>query len=80
MNILYYKYYNYNSSKISIGTVVKNLEMLKLILDELKTKKKCKHAVKKLPFAIRYTPDQQMRLNKCVIKFFLKMVEFRICS
>ena len=31
--------------------------MLKLVPDHLKTKKLCKHAVKKLPFVIRSVPD-----------------------
>ena len=34
---------------ISIGTVIKNPEMLNFVPDHLKTKKMCKHAVKKLP-------------------------------
>ena len=41
MNI--YKYLN-----IGIGTVMKNPEILKFVPDHLKTKKMCKHAVKKL--------------------------------
>ena len=36
----------YKSVKVSIGTVVKNPEMLKFVLDYLKTKKMCKLAVK----------------------------------
>ena len=39
----------YKSAKISIGTVMKNPEMLKFIPDHLKTKKLCKHVVKKSP-------------------------------
>ena len=46
------------SVKLSIGTVMNNPEMLKFVPDHLKTKKMCKHAVKKLPFVIRYLPDQ----------------------
>ena len=38
----------YKSLNINIGAVMKNPEMLKLIPDHLKTKKVCKHAVKKL--------------------------------
>ena len=34
----------YKSVKISIGTVIKNPEMLKFILDRLKTKKKCERS------------------------------------
>ena len=34
------------SLNISIGTVMKNLEMLKFVSDHPKTKKMCKHAVK----------------------------------
>ena len=36
---------------------MKNLEMLKFVPDQLKTKKMCKYAVKKLRFVIRYVPD-----------------------
>ena len=39
-----YKYLN-----INIGTVMKNPEMLKFVPGHLKTKKMCKHAVKKFP-------------------------------
>ena len=38
--------------KISIGTVMRNAEMLKLATDHLKTKKICKYAVKKLSIKI----------------------------
>ena len=44
----------YKSLNISIGTVMKNLEMLKLVPDHLKTKKMCKQALKKLPYLLRY--------------------------
>ena len=46
------------SVKISIGTVIRNSGMFKCVLDHLKTKKLCKHPVKKLSFLIRYVPDQ----------------------
>ena len=42
---------------VSIGKVMKTQEMLKFVPDHLKTKKLCKHAVKKLPYLIRYVPD-----------------------
>ena len=48
----------YKSVKISIGTVMKNPEMLKFVPDHLKTKKMCKHSVEKLPFLIRHVPDR----------------------
>ena len=48
---------DYTSPKIIIEAVMKNSEMLRFIPDHLKTKKICKHAVKKLPFVIRYVPD-----------------------
>ena len=48
----------YKSVKTSIGTVMKNQEMLNFVLDLLKTKKMCKHAVKKLPFLTRSVSDQ----------------------
>ena len=50
--------YNMASVKISIGTVMKNPEMLKFVLDNLKAKKMCKHTIKKLLYLIRYFPDQ----------------------
>ena len=53
---------------------MKNREMLKVFLDHLKTKKMCKHAVKKLPYLLRYVRDQK-RLNKCMIKLSSKMLE-----
>ena len=34
-----YNPHNYKSSKISIGPIIKNLEKLKLVSDNLKTKK-----------------------------------------
>ena len=37
----------FDSANISIGTVIKNPEILKFIPDHLKTKNMCKHAVKK---------------------------------
>ena len=48
----------YKSLNISIGTVMKNPEMLKFVSDHLKTKNMCKHAIKKLPYLLRYVPDQ----------------------
>ena len=39
------------SVKISIGTVMRNPEMLNFVSDYLKTKKICKHAVKKTTFS-----------------------------
>ena len=61
----------YKSVKINIGTVIKNPEMLKFVSDHLKTKKMCKHAVKKLPFLIRYVPYQykiQKMCNKDILE------------
>ena len=46
------------SVNISIGKVIKNLEMVKFVSDRLKTKKLCKHAVKKLSYLLRYVPDR----------------------
>ena len=49
----------YKSLNINIGTGMKNPEMLINVLDHLKTKKKmCKHAVKKLPYMLRYVSDK----------------------
>ena len=46
----------YKSLSNSIGTVMKNPEMLKFVPDHLKTERICKHAVKKLPYLLRYVP------------------------
>ena len=53
----------YKSININIGTKMKNPEILKFVLDHLKTQKKkknkmCNHAVKKLSYLLRYVPDQ----------------------
>ena len=58
------------SVKISIGTVMRNPEMLNFVSDYLKTKKYVSMQLKKLPFLIRYVPD--IRLNKCVRSYFRK--------
>ena len=47
----------YKPVKISFGTVLKNSGMLNFVANHLKTKKMCKHAVKKLPFLMRCVPD-----------------------
>ena len=56
---------NYKSLKISIGTVIKNPEMIRFIPYHHKTKSMCKNAVRKLPFVTRYVP-----IKKCIIKLF----------
>ena len=48
----------YKSLNVKIGTVMKNPEMFKFFPDRLETKKMCLHAVKKLPYLLRYVPDQ----------------------
>ena len=48
---------DYKSSEISIGAIMKNPEMLRVVPDHLKTKKICNRAAKKLPFVIRNVPD-----------------------
>ena len=53
------------SINISIGTVMKNAEMLKFVSDHLKTKKICKHALKNLPCLLRYVPDQYKTRQVC---------------
>ena len=56
---------NYKSLNINIGTVIKTSEMLKFVSDHLKTKKMCKHLVKKLPYLLRYVPDQCKTKQTC---------------
>ena len=55
----------YEFLNISIGTVMKNPGMLKLVPYHLKTKNMCKYAVKKLPYPLRYIPDQYKTPQMC---------------
>ena len=55
----------YKSILISIGTIIRNSEILNLFLIILKLKKICKHAVKKLPYLLRYVPDQHKTQQVC---------------
>ena len=59
----------YKSLNISIGRVMKNSEMIKFVPGHLKTKKMCKHVVKKLLYLLDMFLINR-RLNKCVIKRF----------
>ena len=43
----------YKSFSISIGTVIKNPQMLRFVPDHLKTKKICRHAVKNTILSIK---------------------------
>ena len=49
---------NYKLLKISVGSIIKNSKMVRFVPDHLKTEKRCKNIVKKLPFEIRYFSDQ----------------------
>ena len=53
------------SLNISFGAVMKNLEMLEFVPDHHKTKKMCKHVVKKLPYLLRYVPLQYKTQQIC---------------
>ena len=53
------------SLNISVGTVMKTQEMTKYVPDHLKTKKMCKHAVKKLPYLMRYVRDGYKTQQMC---------------
>ena len=60
----------YKTPNISIGTVMKTSETLKLVLEHLKTKKMCKYAVKKFLCLLRHVPDQyktQRMCNKAIL-------------
>ena len=48
----------YTFLKINIRAVMKNPERLRFVPDCLKIKKMYKHAVKKLPYLLRYVPYQ----------------------
>ena len=50
---------------MSTGTIIKKVEMLKLVPDHLTTKKVRKSAVKNLPFVIRYVPDRYKAQEVC---------------
>ena len=39
---------------------MKNPEMLNFVSDHLKTKQICNHVVKKIPYLLRYVPDQKL--------------------
>ena len=56
---------NYESSKMSIGTIIKNPKMLKLVFDHIKTKSMCKHAATKLRLIIGYVPGQYKSQQMC---------------
>ena len=60
----------YKSLNINNGTVMKNLEILKFVPDQLKTKQISNYGVKKLPFVIRYVSDQY-KSKKGVLYHFL---------
>ena len=55
----------YKSIKIITGTIMRNPEMFKFVPDHLKTKKMCKHAVKKILYLLRYVPDQYKTQIMC---------------
>ena len=59
MNI--YQSLNTNNEK-----VIKNPKILTFVPDHFKTKKLCKHAVKKLPFIIGYIPDKYKYQQICL--------------
>ena len=50
----------YKSLNTNIQIVMTNPEILEFVPIHLKTKKMCQHAVKKLPYLLRYVPDQSM--------------------
>ena len=53
----------YNSLNISIGTVMKNTEMLKFVLDHLKTKKNC--VSMQLKNYLIYVPNRYKTQQMC---------------
>ena len=60
----------YKSFNVSVGTVMKNAEMLKFVLDHFKTIKMCMNAVKRINLSIKIKLLNKVRINKCVIKLF----------
>ena len=86
---------NYKSSKISIGAIIKNPEMLRLVSDHLKIKKlknkkikyqkMCHNAVDNYAHALRSVPDcykTQKMCNKtvCTYPFAIQIVPNRFKS
>ena len=62
----------YKSLNINTGTIMKNPEMLKFVPGHLKTKKLCKHTVKKLLYLLKYVLDQcktQQICDKAINRF-----------
>ena len=53
-----YKMVGSRNLKISIGEIIKDPEILRLVPDHLKTKMMCRHAVKKLLFLVKFFPDR----------------------
>ena len=53
---------NCKSLKISLGAIIKNLQMLSSVPDHLKTKRMCENSSEKSIFLINIRP------KKCVIK------------
>ena len=49
---------NSKTQKINIGEIIKDPDMLEFVPYHLKTKKMCKHTVKKLLFLVKYVPDR----------------------
>ena len=60
----------YKSFNVSVGTVMKNAEMLKFVLDHFKTIKMCMNAVKRINLSTKIKLLNKVRINKCVIKLF----------
>ena len=74
--------------KTSTGAIIKDPEMLRLVPYHPKIKKMCKHAVKKLPFAMKYIPDQCKTQGMCdniiiengeILMFFPDCQKDKIC-
>ena len=69
----------YKSLDINIETLIKNPEMLKFVLDYLKTKKICKHEVTKLPYVLRYVSDWY-KTQICEKAILQKLWNTKVCS
>ena len=66
---------NYKSLKLGIGEVIKRLEMLRFVPDQLQAKRLFKNVVTKLPFVIRYVTNryktQEMWISCGTLMFVL---------
>ena len=50
---------------VNIAEIIKDPNMSEFVPDHVKTKKMCKHAIKKLLFQVYYVPDRHKTQQMC---------------